>query len=204
MAICSSPTKSHEQVFTVDAGGTLSVAVASGVGMAAGLAVDRSGNLYVSDQSDNTVRKISPAGANTTFAGGGSAGPVAGPATASQLDQPTNLAVDSQDNLYIADTGNGVVEKVTTAGTLSIVAGVGSGTNPATPLDRPLGVAVDGSGNLFVTNSAYPLVYEVTPEGVLTTVAGRRSCVRSPVSGGPATSTTLYGPRPWPSTPSVT
>jgi hypothetical protein len=184
----------YQQVYKVTPAGILSVAVASGVGSPQGLAVDSLGDLYVSNDSADVIHKITPSGVNTIFAGGGSAGVQPGPATASQLNAPANLAVDSADNLYIADSGNNAVEKVTPAGVLSIVAGTGSTTTPPSNLDVPFGVAVDSYGNVYIADQYDFEVEKVTPAGVVTVVAGNGNCGRPPVSGLPATDTYLFGP----------
>ncbi len=184
----------YEQVYKVTPAGILSVAVASGIGSPEGVAVDSLGNLFVSDDADDTIRKITPSGVNTIFAGGGSAGVQPGPATGSQLNAPTNLAIDGSNDVYIADSNNAVVEKVTPGGTLSVVAGTGAATTPASTLQFPFGVAVDSYGDVYIADQYGFDVDKVTPTGVFTTVAGSGACGGTPASGGQATATDLYGP----------
>ncbi len=187
---------SYDQVYEVTPSGSLSIVAASGVGTPTGVAVDSVGNVYVADATNQVIHKITPTGVNTIFAGGGTSGVQPGPAVDSELAGPANLAVDSSNNLYIADTGNNVVEKVTPTGTLSVVAGTGSGTTPATSLNGPAGVAVDAYGNLYVTDGSPDCTIDkITPAQVVSTVAGNAGdgC-GTVVPGGPATSSPLYGP----------
>ena len=133
-----------------------------------GLAVDPEGNLFIASGS-NVVLKIDTAGALSIVAGTGTYGdPTPGPATSSALDCPNDVAVDPAGNLFIADTGNNVIEKVTPEGTLSIVAGTGTGGAPtpgpatSSELSSPYGVAVDSSGNLFIADMGNSVVEKVT------------------------------------------
>ncbi len=147
-----------------------------------GVAVDSAGDLYIADNNNGLVDKVTPAGALSIVAGarGGFGGlPTPGPATDSDMYDASGVAVDGSGNLYIADMGNDVVEKVTPAGVLSIVAGVpghgGSPTpGPATTsdLNSPAGVAVDSAGNLYIADYRNYVVEKVTPAGVLSIVAG--------------------------------
>ncbi len=133
-----------------------------------GMAVDSAGNLFIASDS-NVILKVTPAGTLSIVAGTGTYGaPTPGPATSSDLWFPNDVAVDSAGNLFIADTGNNVVEKVTPEGTLSIVAGTGTGGAPtpgpatSSELSSPYGVAVDSSGNLFIADMGNSVVEKVT------------------------------------------
>jgi hypothetical protein len=137
------------------------------------IAVDGSGNLYIIDYENNVVREVTASnGYINTIAGNGSAGYTGdgGPATKAELNKPYKIAVDSYGNLYIADTGNNVVRKVTAGtGVITTVAGNGTasyaGTGvPATTaeLDRPYAVAVDASGNLYIVDTQNFVVRKVT------------------------------------------
>jgi hypothetical protein len=138
-----------------------------------GLALDREGNLYISEFGDfpyfggnigSRVRKVSPDGIITTVAGIGPKGfsGDGGPATAAQLKYPFGLAVDSAGNLFIADLGNYRVRKVDPQGIISTVAGTGpansfpaSGPATATPLRAPSGLAIDAAGNLYISSAIF-------------------------------------------------
>ena len=168
-----------------------------------GIAVDSAGNLYIADDffHVHVVEKVTRSGQLSIVAGNGHWGrPVPGPATSSPLDGPTGVAVDSSGNLYIADGGNNVIEKVTPSGQLSIVAGNGHSGRPvpgpatSSPLGGPVGVAVDSAGNLYIAangsgSGSGNVVVKVTPSGQLSIVAGSGTW-GTPVSG-PATSSPL-------------
>jgi hypothetical protein len=171
---------------------TPGAATKSDLGQPVGIAVDSSGNLYIADGGNRVVEKVTPGGTLSIVAGTGQVGsPTPGPATASDLASPEFVAVDSAGDLYIADNGNHVVEKVTPEGTLSIVAGIVSRVPGAPaafqpppspgPANRasivPGAVAVDSSGNLYVVDTVSDVVAKVTPGGILSIVAGCVSAV---------------------------
>src|ERR1035437_6563051 len=169
-------------------------ATSAQLGFPEGLAVDSAGSLYIADQENNRIRKVSN-GVITTVAGGGTSGlGDNGPATSAQLT-PSGVAADSAGNLYIADTGNIRIRKVSN-GVITTVAGGGSflGDNgPATSaqLVNPLGVAVDSAGNLYIPDAGNNRIRKVSG-GVITTVAGGGSAGLG--DNGPATSAELDGP----------
>lgn len=186
----------------------------------AGLATDSSGNVFIADTANNAIRKVSAAtGIMTTVAGNGLIGYSGdgGPATAAQLFYPRDVAVDGSGNIFIMDTGNCVVRKITAStGIITTVAGTppdsagiyhcdfsGDG-GPATsaqlyPIDLliPAGaVAVDSAGNIFIADTGNSVIREVSAStGIINTVAGIPLSI--PVGGGdggPATSATLFAP----------
>ncbi len=137
-----------------------------------GIAVDRSGNVYVADAADNRVRKIAADGSIHTFAGTGVAGFAGdgGPASAALLNQPYGLALDQAGNLYIADLGNARVRKVGIDGSIQTVAGGGAlpatstgqgGPATSTQLAQPRNVALDASGSLYISDFGANQVYQV-------------------------------------------
>ncbi len=170
-----------------------------------GVAVDAADNLYIAEQGSSRIRKVSN-GVIATVAGDGTWGYGGdnGPATSAQLSGPWGVAVDSAGNLYIADTRNNRIRKVSN-GVITTVAGNGtpgfSGDNgPASnaQLNGPSGVAVDAAGNLYIADSGNYRIRKVS-NGVIATVAG--SGVTSPAGGGgfsgdygPATSARLNNP----------
>jgi len=161
------------------------------------VAVDFAGNLYIADTENSRIRKVSN-GVITTVAGSGTPGFGGdnGPATGAQLYFPSGVAVDSALNLYIADSANNRIRKVSN-GVITTVAGNGTqgfgGDNgPATSaqLNSPSAVAVDSAGNFYIAEPYNNRIRRVS-NGVITTVAGNS------LSGdnGPATSAQLYSPQ---------
>jgi sugar lactone lactonase YvrE len=145
-----------------------------------GIAVDLSGVVYLADTSHNLIRKVTPDGIITTIAGTGDAGNLGdgGPAVAAQLNAPSNLALDSAGNLYVADTGNSRVRIIQPDGTIATFAGTGTagasgdgGPALAAQLGFPVGLAVDKLGAVYI-GDATGLVRIVTPHGTIHTIAG--------------------------------
>lgn len=171
-----------------------------------GLAVDQAGNLYVSDSSSGTgrVRKVNTSGVISTYAGGGAGdGGDGGPASSAGLMTSAGLAVDSQGNLYIADTVGERVRKVNAAGIISTLAGTGvanysgdGGPAQSATLSVPVGVAVDASGNVYIAeagNALYgPRIRKVDTSGNISTVAGNGKSGFAG-DGGPALNAELGG-----------
>ncbi len=161
------------------------------------IAVDGAGNLFVADRGNNRIRKISPSGIITTVAGNGTLGfsGDGGPATSAQFGYLQGLAVDGAGNLFIADSGNNRVRKVSPSGIIATVAGNGSlgfsgdgGPATSAQLNNPWGVAVDGAGNLYIADSGNQRVRKVSPGGIITTVVGNGARGGLSGDGGPATS----------------
>jgi uncharacterized protein (TIGR03437 family) len=187
--------------FAGDGGPALSAEL-SPIESGTGLAVDSSGNLYISDGYNQVIRKVTPAGIISTIAGSGQSGfsGDGGPATKANLFNPGAIAVDGAGNLYIADTSNYRVRKVSATGVITTVAGNGnvvdSGDNvPATSaaIGQPGGITVDGDGNLFISESGR--VRKVNLSGTITTVAGpTKKASGFSGDGGPATAATLAAP----------
>ena len=148
----------------------------------AGMAFDTSGNLYVADSANHRVRRISPAGIITTVAGNGTPGYSGdfGPATSAQLKQPMAVAVDSHNNLYIADSGNNRIRVVTPDGTMLTEAGNGNaafagdeGQATSASLHAPRGVAVDSSFNVYIADTlSLRIRYITAADNLIHTLAG--------------------------------
>ena len=139
---------------------------------------DRAANLYIVDTSNHRVLRVPAAGMVQTVAGNGSPGDSGdgGPAPLAQLNQPSACALDSRGNLYIADTLNNHVRKVSPAGVISTIAGGQGGSDEgpaaAASLNQPGGVAVDDAGNVYISDSGNHRIREVTPDGVIHSIAG--------------------------------
>jgi uncharacterized protein (TIGR03437 family) len=180
-------------------GGDNGLATSAQLYFPGGVAVDAAGNLYIADQDNERIRKVSN-GVIATVAGNGVRGfsGDTGPAASAQSNSPTAVAVDATGNLYIADWGNNVVRKVS-KGVITTVAGNGtygyrgdSGPATSAELFAPDGVAVDSAGNLYVADSANNRIREVS-NGVIATVAGNGTSGFSG-DGGPASSAQFDGP----------
>lgn len=159
--------------------------------------MDAAGNLYIADWQNSRIRLVQADGTIRTLAGGGSGGD-GGAATSAALNGPSAVAVDRSGNLYIADTDNQRVRKVSLGGTISTVAGTGafgySGDNgPATGalLFSPSGVAVDAAQNLYLTDTGNTRIRKVNPAGTIATIAGGGVSLGD---GGPAVSALLARP----------
>ncbi len=178
--------------FSGDGGAAISALLS----VPSGVAIDSAGNVYITDFGNNRIRMVSSSGIITTVAGGGTILGGVGPAVGVRLVNPTDLAIDANNNLYFAERGLDVVRKVTPDGTITTVAGGGSSLGnggPATSANLdPLGVAVDAGGNLYIADNSNR-VFEVTPDGTIALVAGNGSQSFSG-DGGPATSAALNGP----------
>jgi len=167
------------------------------------VAVDKFGNTFVASRVMNQVFKADSAGNFTVVAGNGTGGfgGDGGPATSASLSYPLGVAVDSAGNLYIADEANQRIRRVDTSGTITTVAGNGTGgyngdniAATSAELYYPTGVAVDSAGNLFIADSSNYVVRRVDAStGFITTVAGNG---HSGFSGdnGPATNASLALP----------
>jgi sugar lactone lactonase YvrE len=140
-------------------------------------ALDNSGNLYVASAADNDIIKITPAEAATILAGSAAAGSADGAGAAAGFNDPSGVAVDTAGNVYVADTGNNEIRKVTPAGSATTLAGrttAGSqdGTGAAAGFSHPSGVAVDAAGNIYVADQYNNEIRKITPAGLVSTLAG--------------------------------
>jgi sugar lactone lactonase YvrE len=168
-----------------------------------GLAVDFFGNVYAADVDNNRIRKIDPLGRITTVAGS-AAGGFAGDgrrATAAQLNQPRDVAVDGLGQLYIADTSNNRIRRVNLSGIISTVAGNGeagfSGDGRVATeasLNFPRGVAMDQAGQVYIADMMNNRIRMVNFQGVISTAVGNGEPGFSG-DGGPALHASLHFPR---------
>ncbi len=144
-----------------------------------GVAADRAGNLYIGDTWNHTIRKISPAGEVTTFAGtAGSIGSSDGTGTAARFNFPEGLALDGADNLYVADTGNHTIRRISALGVVTTLAGAAGssgsidGAGASARFAYPFAVSLDSGGNVLVADTGNDAVRRITPDGRVTTLAG--------------------------------
>jgi sugar lactone lactonase YvrE len=144
-----------------------------------GVATDASGNVYVADAGNSTIRKITPAGVVTTLAGtAGTSGSADGTGAAARFAGPSGVATDRAGNVYVADTDNHTIRKITAGGLVTTLVGragmLGSdnGSGEDARFYYPYGVATDGDGNVYVADTFNHMIRKVTPAGVVTTLAG--------------------------------
>jgi len=177
---------------TTLAGGTRVSGSADGVGTAArfgnnsvysrtgmGIDVDAAGNVWVADTANSTIRRISPDGTTVTVAGlAESRGTLDGNGSHARFNQPFDLAVDSVGNVFVADTGNASVRKVTPAGVVTTVAGLSGvggstdGTGAAARFVAPHAIAVGPGDALYIADTGNHVVRKITTDGEVTTIAG--------------------------------
>lgn len=143
-------------------------------------AVDSTGVVYVADQSAHVIRRIGTDGVVTTFAGlPGSFGIDDGTGDGARFYSPSGVAVDSAGNVYVADTMNSTIRKITPARVVTTLAGSGrqrgtaDGAGNAARFDSPFGIAVDSANNIYVSDAAMNTIRKITAAGVVTTLAGR-------------------------------
>ncbi len=145
------------------------------------VAVDSAGNVYVADQFNQEIRKITPSGVVATLAGSaGQYGSSDGTGSAASFYTPEGVAVDSAGNVYVADAGKDVIRKITPSGVVSTLAGsagqqgFSDGTGSTARFSTPVGVAVDSAGNVYVADQ-WNAIRKITPAGVVSTLAGSAS-----------------------------
>ena len=142
-----------------------------------GLALDPHGTLYVSDAGDSDrIRALRPDGTVTTLAGGVE-GFQDGQGAAARFDTPSGIALDATGNLYVADTGNHAIRKVTPAGVVTTLAGDGQpgyrdGPGVQAQFDGPMGLDIDKAGRVIVADAYNDRIRAIAPDGQVTTLAG--------------------------------
>ena len=145
----------------------------------AGIAVDSSGNIYVADTTNHAIRKVTQAGVVTTLAGltTGTSGSTDGTGTTASFSSPRGVAVDYSGNVYVADTSNYRIRKITSSGVVTTLAGSSTsgsadGTGTAARFNAPSGVAVDSTGNVYVADTSNNAIRKIASVGTVTTLAG--------------------------------
>ena len=201
--ISNNPNYTNRGVVTTLAGTAGISGSTDGTGAAArffypyGVAVDSSDNVYVADSDNHTIRKITPGGVVTTLAGtAGSRGNIDATGAVARFNTPIGVAVDSSDNVYVADADNQTIRKITPGGVVTTLAGTAGsfgstdGTGAAARFFYPYGVAVDSSNNVYVADIGNQTIRKITALGVVTTLAGTAGSSGS--TDGPGTTTALF------------
>ena len=157
---------------------------ADGVGTTAkfdnlfGITIDLAGNLYVADSGNNRIRKITPTGAVTTFAGSGASGSADGTGTTAQLILPRDVVFDKTTNNFFVVSGQ-KIRKITTGAVVTTLAGstqgFADGTGSSAQFSDPRGITIDPAGNVFVADLGNDKIRKITPTSVVTTIAGSTS-----------------------------
>ncbi len=177
-------------------------ATAANLNAPSGIAVDKNGNIYIADQANARIRKITAAGIISTIAGTGTVGYTAdGVAAASaNIAQPTAVAVDTNGNVYFAEQNNHRIRRISTSGILTTVAGNGSasfsgdrGAATAASISYPAGVSVDAANNIYIADAGNNRIRKVTSAGIISTLAGNGTAGYSG-DGSAATAAKLYNP----------
>ena len=159
------------------------VGSANGMGTAASfkapacVVLDAAGNLYVSEAGNSMIRKITPDGMVSTFAGSTTFGFTNGTGAAASFSAMQGIAIDAAGNIYVADSGNQVIRKVTPAGVVTIFAGTGvmgsaNGSASSATFNAPTGIAIDAAGNFYVSDFGTKLIRKITADGTVSTLAG--------------------------------
>ena len=167
------------------------------------IAVDLSGNVYITDANNARIRKVTPAGIISTYVGDGSLGygGDGGQATAAQLHNPRGLHMDATGNLYIAAVFSQKVRMVDPSGIIMTVAGTGTsgyagdgGSAVSAQLKDPSGVGKDAAGNMYIADKSSHCIRKVTPTGTISTIAGNDVTADFAGDGGPATAARMKTP----------
>ena len=142
-----------------------------------GIAVDSAGNVFVADSNNYLIRKISPDGVVSTFAGNGNSGWIDGPGDSAEFSNLSDITIDNAGFLYVAEYYDNRIRKISPDGVVSTLAGNGNagwvdGPGGNAEFDHPTGIAVDRTGNVFVAEEYNHCVRKISPDGMVSTLAG--------------------------------
>ena len=163
-----------------------SPATAATLDLPCGITFDAAGNLYIADEQNNVIRKVNTAGIITTVVGNGTGAGTGhggysgdgGPATAAELNEPSDITFDNRGNLYIAEVGNSRIRIVNTLGVITTIAGGGTsglgdgGFATAAQLNFPYGITLDNLGNLYIGDALNNRIRKVNTLGIISTIVG--------------------------------
>ena len=180
MVACGKKNRSSE-VTTLAGSGTMKFADGKGTDASfsnlMGLAVDSDGNVYVADSRNDKIRKVSPDGIVITIAGSGKDGSDDGKGSSASFFFPVALAAGTDGNVYVADTHNSLIRKISIDGSVTTLLGRNQPvkkdlSDSLQKLDNPYGIAVGKDGTIYFTDWAKDLVCKISPDGKLSEVAG--------------------------------
>lgn len=144
-----------------------------------GITVASNGNIYVADSGNNAIRVVTSSGSVSTLAGTGVAGSADGAGSVATFNNPSDVAVDSAGNVYVADTGNSTIRMITPGGTVSTLSGIAgttgsnNGAEASATYNHPQGIAIDASGNLYIADTGNSVIRMITKAtGQVSTYAG--------------------------------
>jgi len=145
-----------------------------------GITQDGKGNIYLADSRNNLIRKITSEGIVTTFAGTGAAGSADGKADTASFFFPTGITADDKGNVYVADTHNSLIRKISADGFVTTLAGsriynTVPGTDSILRFDHPAGITTDAAGYIYVADTYNNLIRKISPSGKIVTIAGNGS-----------------------------
>lgn len=135
------------------------------------VAIDKNDNIFIADAYNDRIRKISKDGLVTTIAGTGASGFRDGEGSSASFDTPSGVAVDKEGNVFVADTGNRAIRKISTLGQVTTIAG-GNGTETEVRLNRPVGIGVTHDGFVFVSDEGGARIIRISPQGEIKTYCG--------------------------------